>query len=222
MSGEGDFIALPCSHQGNVAPLWCALQGLPCGLPAVGAGPVTWEHGGFYLLAAFSNTDAHSPSLPPCFLTFPPPQESCFLPQRRSAATSSSIPHLSEWASWREQRVAAGVGEKKGAFSSGSQGVFSFTWWMFLPPFQICNQTSVKCNQQVVSTIYLGAGRKSVLAGWLFQRLLAPYGQNHWSHWLGVESGRWVLGKPSPEASHTTVLKMPKNREGSRHSSGAG
>lgn len=127
MSGEGDFIALPCSHQGNVsvAPLWCALQGLPCGLPAVGAGPVTWEHGGFYLLAAFSNTDAHSPSLPPCFLTFPPPQESCFLPQRRSAATSSSIPHLSEWASRGESKGWQQVWERrKGLFPLGPRVCF--------------------------------------------------------------------------------------------------
>lgn len=63
---------------------------------------------------------------------------------------------------------------------------------------------------KVVSTIYLGVGRTSTLSSWLFQLLLAPYGQNHWSHWPRVESSQWILGKLSPKASHTTILRMPK------------
>lgn len=38
-------------------------------------------------------------------------------------------------------------------------------------------------------------GDQEEVAGRFLQLLLAPYAQSHWSHWLRVESGRWVLGK---------------------------
>lgn len=71
-------------------------------------------------------------------------QEFCFLPPRRSAITvTSPAPSVSR--SPGSSRVMVEWGSE-GAFSSGSQGLFPFTRWMFLPTFQICSHSGGEHN----------------------------------------------------------------------------